>query len=90
MAGASGLMKHPEKPIVPEVLALIQVYYARPGNEAGGNLHVVLDDGNIKLKDVQWCFDRCMSQYDWAGARIMVMMLRMSRSQRRRLYLAAG
>ena len=83
-------MKHPEKPIVPEVLALIRAYYARPGNGAGGNLHVVLDDGNIKLKDVQYCFDYCIDQMDWAGARIMVMMLRMSRSQRRRLYLAAG
>lgn len=77
-------MKHPEKPIVPEVLALIRDYYARPGN----NLHTVLDDGNIHLKNVQYCFDHCIGQMDWDGARIMIMMLRMSRSQRRRLYLA--
>ena len=81
-------MKPPEKPLVPEVLPLILAYYALPGNGAGGNLHVVLDDGNVNLKSVQYCFDHCIHQMDWEGARIMVMMLRMSRSQRRRLYLA--
>ena len=35
------------RPAVPEVRELIRQWYARPGHEAGGALHVVLDDGNF-------------------------------------------
>ena len=43
------------KPTILEVMPLVKAYYEKPENGAGGNLHIVLDDGNIeamKLGDI--------------------------------------
>jgi hypothetical protein len=41
------------KPTLPEVRPLIDAYYALPGNGAGGELHVVLDDGNYERRFIR-------------------------------------
>jgi len=70
------------KPILPEVSPLIEAYYALPGNGAGGELHIVLDDGNYQRSSVNFCIDRARKQETrWLGC----VLLMLSNSQRRRM-----
>lgn len=39
---------------LPQVVEKFANYYQRPGNGAWGELHVVLDDGNVSDDDVAW------------------------------------
>lgn len=73
-----------DRPCVPDVVALAKAYYQR--FPVGGNLHVVLDDGNLRLGFVQSCFDVAMKEGDELGATIAYMMLQMTSSQRFRVY----
>ncbi len=42
-----------------ELSKLIKEYYSMPGNAAGGNCHVVLDDNNINDYCIALCIERC-------------------------------
>ncbi len=75
----------PDRPKVPEVRALVKAYYAKPGNGAGGNCHVVLDDSNIKEHFLVSTLAECSAAGDVDGAEIMRRMLKMTSSQRRRV-----
>lgn len=74
-----------DRPKVPEVRALVEAYYDKPGNATGGNCHIVLDDGNLKTQHIVWALERCEAAGDKDGAEIMRLMLRMTPSQRRRV-----
>lgn len=73
------------KPTVPEVIPIIRAYAALSGNSVGGSLHIVLDDGNVLDSDVQWCIDRAREKADAAGVELGEILLRMSRTQRKKL-----
>lgn len=81
---------HPPKPLVPEVRALAVAYYAKPGNGAGGNLHIVLDDYNVDNDAVDFCLARAREAGDEDGVRIAEALRRMSRSARLRVARGAG
>lgn len=70
------------KPTVPEVIPLLREFVSQPGNSVGGNLHIVLDDGNVKDEDVQFCLERCREQRDQVGERLAAVLLHMSKTQR--------
>ncbi len=70
---------------VPTVREWIRAYYAKPEHEAGGNCHVVLDDGNIRDKDIMWTLDRCVTAGDADGAFLMLALHMMTGTQRRKL-----
>ena len=70
------------KPTLPEVRPLIDAYYALPWNGAGGELHVVLDDGNVERSHIQWCLDNAQQAETIALCRVLLML---SGSQRRRM-----
>lgn len=74
------------KPTIPDVLPLVQAYYAKPGNFAGGGLHVVLDDGNVGDGSVQFCIDHARENGDEDGVVLGELLLRMSKTQRSKLY----
>ena len=74
-----------DRPKVPEVRALVEEYYEKPGNGAGGNCHVVLDDGNLKTRFIAATLEDCEAAGDADGAKIMRLMLQMTPSQRRRV-----
>jgi hypothetical protein len=74
------------KPTIPEVLPLVQAYYAKPGNFAGGSLHIVLDDGNVNDGSVQFCIDYAREKGDEDGIALGMLLLRMSKTQRSKLY----
>lgn len=71
------------KPTVPEVLPLVRGYYSK--NPVGGNLHVVLDDGNVDDSHVRFCIDQASAAGDTEGLRLGMLLLRMSRTQRKKL-----
>lgn len=73
------------KPTITEVLPLVRAYYAKPGNEAGGSLHVVLDDGNVSDDDVRFCLQQTREHGDADGVALAEKLLLMSRTQRRKL-----
>lgn len=73
------------KPTVPDVLPLVRAYYAKPENGVGGNLHIVLDDGNVEDSHVRFCLDRAHEAGDADGIALAGLLLRMSRTQRLKL-----
>ena len=70
------------KPTVPDVLPITRAYYAKDGNGAGGNLHIVLDDCNVKDGHVIFCKEQCIQRGDSDGLALCELLLRMSRTQR--------
>ena len=36
---------------------LVCEWYERPGNSAGGALHIVLDDDNIETEHIRWSYE---------------------------------
>ena len=78
--------KSPNRPRTPEVIADVQSFYALPGNDMGGNLHIVLDDGNLEDHAVWFCLERSLVKRDQIAARIARQLLAMTRTQRKRVY----
>ncbi len=74
-----------DRPKVPEVLTLARAYVRKPGNGAAGKCHVVLDDYNFNLGDIDFCLTECERAGDQDGTTIMSKMRQMTRSQRFRV-----
>jgi hypothetical protein len=70
---------------IPEVIDGFANYYRQPGNAAWGSLHCVLDDGNVRDKDVQGCIDHAVEKGDAEGERLGRILLTLTKSQRLRL-----
>ncbi len=79
-------MTTPQKPTVPEVLPKVREYYTRPGNSCGGNLHIVLDDGNVDDHNVEFCRSQAQQAGDAEGVALAELLSRMSKTQRLRLH----
>lgn len=47
----------------------LQAYYSV--NPTGGNCHIVLDDGNVKNPDLDFCENECRQDGDWLGLQII-------------------
>jgi len=60
-------------------------YYQREGNSVGGNLHIVLDDGNVERSHVEFCLERATAEGDEAGVVLARLLLAASRTQREKL-----
>jgi hypothetical protein len=73
------------KPTIPEVLPLLREFAQAPGNEVGGVLHIVLDDGNVHDEDVRYCIEEADAQGDELGSTLGRVLLRMSKTQRAKL-----
>jgi hypothetical protein len=70
---------------VNEAIELVKNYYY-DGNGSGGNLHVVLDDGNLKDSDIEFCLNNCLTENDIEGTKLCFLLLDMSITQRNKLY----
>jgi len=79
----------PDKPVdrprVPDVIALARAYYAKPGNRVGGNLHIVLDDGNMEDQHIEWCRQLAQNAGDVDGVALADKLLALTRTQRRKI-----
>lgn len=87
---------------MPDVVPLIARLYATKRCSAGGPLHIVTEDENLRDRDLRWIIDEgaWMAERHWPddaaqlGVKIAEMMLQMTRTQRRkivrRLYYGSG
>lgn len=69
-----------------ELVEACRKYYQKPGNCAGGCLHIFLDDGNIGQKDVEFCRDYAREHNDADGLFIAEQILGLSKRGRWKLY----
>lgn len=69
-----------------EFVKLCWHYYQ--SNPTGGNLHAVLDDGNLEDTNLDWAAGLCCGENDQEGSDIANLMRWMSPAQRRRVYRA--
>jgi hypothetical protein len=73
------------KTTVPEVLPLLVAYLLKPGNEVGGSLHIITDDGNDEPGHAAWCLSYARNIGDTDAIPILELMVQMSRTQIRKL-----
>lgn len=75
-----------DKPTIPEVLPLVYAYRdSKLENGIGGNLHIVLSDGNVADGDVEFCRARAEESGDLFGVKLAEILARMSKTQRRKI-----
>lgn len=74
------------KTSVTPLLQRIREYRTIPGNEAGGSLHIVTDDGNVKDAHVMYCIDCAVQRGDQEGEAIGRLLLQMTKTQRLKAY----
>jgi hypothetical protein len=77
-----------DRPTVPEVAPLIDAYLEQ--HPVGGNLHIVLEDGNIEIDHILWCRENARERGDDDAVRIATLMTQMTPTQRRKLYRGGG
>lgn len=69
-----------------EILEKVKAYYALPENGVGGNLHIVLDDGNIEVRNIEFCKELCIKERDKEGLELCDILLSASKTQRNFVY----
>lgn len=70
--------------MVLEVVPIAKAYFAIPGNENGGAVHILLD-GNVKDKHMRFCYEYALREGDHFGAALALLLLGMTKSQRGRV-----
>jgi hypothetical protein len=86
MPGTGGQVTAPKaKHRVPDVVKMVREYYRKPGNAAGGNLHLVLEEPNYDDDSVRYCMFACVDRGDVEGSILALTLLECSKSQRRRI-----
>ena len=73
------------KPTVPKVLPLMREFQSKKGNEVGGVFHIVLDDGNVENRHVEWCLELAKQNGDELAIRLGELLMKMSKTQRLKL-----
>lgn len=79
-------MNNATRPTVPEVVPLALDYLATPGNDNGGSLHIALIDGNLEDVHLAFCRGRAIERGDGEGLMLAELLLRLSMTQRRKVY----
>lgn len=73
-----------------DILTMIHAYFAVPGNENGGNLHIALEDGNMEDSHIEFCREVARECHDYDGVKLAEALLAMSFEEREKLYEAGG
>lgn len=67
---------------VPDVMPLVRAFQSKPENGVGGNLHIVLDDGNVSDDDVRFCLELAKKAGDLDGVELAEKLLLLTKTQR--------
>jgi len=65
-----------------KLFAVCKVYYAEFENYAGGNLHIVLSDGNTEDGHVRFCIGEAEREKDYLGVAIGFLLLQLTEEDR--------
>jgi hypothetical protein len=68
---------------VPDVIDRFRAYKEK--EPCWGSIHIVLDDGNVRDKDVKFCIEFALERGDTEGHELACMLLGMSITQRNKL-----
>lgn len=79
-------MSESTKPTMADVSEMVLDYLSHPDNGVGGNLHIVLDDGNTDDGSISFCYGYASAKGDEAGVRLACAMLQLSEAERDALY----
>lgn len=71
---------------VGHAVALINLYVETFDNTVGGNLHIVISDGNLEDEHIQYCLTNATEQKDHVGVAIAQVLLEMTPAERREVY----
>ena len=74
------------EPLKPVVGVLISYYRDELMNSSGGNLHIVLDDGNIGDNDIWYCQEECEKRGDDMGYLIATVLRNFTETEREKMY----
>lgn len=72
--------------LIESTLKLARDYYAIPGNICGGNLHIVLDDGNLETQYVNWCRSEADKKNDTLGVNLCDAIIALGDIERHAFY----
>lgn len=65
-----------------EALAMARAYVQKPGNSVGGNLHIVLEDTNLKDEHVEFCLAQAVRRGDDDGAALARVLIQLTEAER--------
>lgn len=73
------------------ILELVEIIYSKYNN-AGGALHIVLDDDNLEDHNIQWCIDNSIAKIENEDEKKIYLecaklLLKLSYSSRKRLLM---
>ena len=68
------------------LLNQIKQFLSLDGNEVGGNLHIVLDDGNLDDENILFCRNLCIKTHDVLGRLICEGLLQITYKEREKIY----
>jgi len=71
---------------ITQILPIVYFYYSLPTHGRGGNLHIVLDNGNVDDDHINYCIKCANEEGDELGMYIGKILLQMSKTQRRKIY----
>jgi len=77
------------RPLVPDVVPLVRAYYRNHGYP-NARMHVVIEDRNLDDRSIQWMLDRAIEHGDREAAQIALLLLKMSKAQRKRVAAMSG
>lgn len=74
-----------KKPTIPEVHPLVQAWYRRPENGAGGMFHVILEDSNQEQRHADTALATARESGDAEAIHLAELLAAMSPTQRLKL-----
>jgi len=72
-------------PTLDQLRQHIQDFTELEGNICGGNLHIVIDDGNIDDVSIDFCIAQCKEKDDWKGLQLAEKLKYLTLEQRAEL-----
>jgi len=87
MIGTVGMLNQPLLR-VPHTISLAKLYMEEFGNVLGGNLHIVLSDGNLELGHIQFCLEEATYQGDHVGVALAKCLAELTKAERQEVYEA--
>jgi hypothetical protein len=74
-----------KKPTLKQLTEAAKHYYSIIGNSVGGNLNIVLDDGNVEDKHLEYCLSLAKEKEDEEGIALCKLLFKASITQRKKL-----
>jgi len=65
-------------------------YYGTFHGDVRGNLHIIVDDGNVRDSDILYCLRDCLQKGDLIGIEFLITFSELSEELRTQMYELGG